>query len=84
MSDSDSDSFGVITRKGRLYRKRNLEKENYSKMVKYYSDPEKRAKLMERIKSYKDAKKAIEDKINKLEQYMVAFETAAETHPDSG
>ena len=84
MSDSDSDSFGVITRKGRIYRKRNHDKENYSKMVKYYNDPEKREKLKERIKSYKDAKKAIEEKIAKLEQYLVAFETPTETRPDSG
>jgi hypothetical protein len=84
MSDSDSDSVGVIQRKGRIYRKRNHNKENYSKMIKYYSDPEKRAKLVERIKGYKDAKKAIEDKINKLEQYLVAFDSTTETHPDSG
>lgn len=53
-------------------------------MIKYYSDPEKRAKLVERIKGYKDAKKAIEDKINKLEQYLVAFDSTTETQPDSG
>lgn len=72
MSDSDSDSFGVIARKGRLYRKRNTNKESHEKMMKYYQNPEKRAKLVERIKNYRDAIKAMETKIGKLEQYLAA------------
>ncbi len=72
MSDSDSDSFGVITRKGRIYRKRVNANESHEKMIKYYRNPEKRTKLLERIKNYKDAVSAMQEKIAKLEQYLVA------------
>ncbi len=75
MSDSDSDSFGVITRKGRMYRKRINVNESHEKMIKYYQNPEKKAKLIERIKNYKDAVKTMQEKIAKLEQYLVAEKT---------
>ena len=74
MSDSDSDSFGIVVRKGKIYRKRNTN-ESHEKMKKYYSQPEKKAKLIERIKTYRDAVKTMEEKIAKLEQYLVTENT---------
>jgi hypothetical protein len=83
MSDSDSDSFGVIARKGRLYRKRNLEKENKQTMIKYYSDPEKRVKLKERIKSYEDTIITLTVKVAKLKEYLTAYEPQNQTQQNS-
>ena len=83
MNDSDSDSFGVITRKGRMYRKRNLEKENKQTMIKYYSDPEKRVKLKERIKTYEDTIVTLNAKVAKLKEYMTAYEPQNQTHQNS-
>ena len=73
MSDaSDSEQETTIVRKGRVYRKRDTGKESKEKMVRYYSDPDKRAKLEERIKSYKDAILAMEAKVKKLTSYITA------------
>jgi hypothetical protein len=83
MSDSDSDSFGVITRKGRMYRKRNLEKENKSSMIKYYADPQKREKLKERIKNYNDTIDTLKAKVVKLNEYLAAYEPHNQTQQNS-
>lgn len=83
MSDSDSDSFGVITRKGRIYRKRNLEKENKVSMIKYYSDPEKRVKLKERIKTYEDTIVTLTTKVAKLKEYLAVYEPQNQTQQNS-
>jgi hypothetical protein len=83
MSDSDSDSFGVITRKGRIYRKRNLEKENKVSMIKYYSDPEKREKLKVRIKTYEDTILTLNAKVAKLKEYLAAYEPQIQTQQNS-
>ena len=81
MSDSDSDSFGVITRKGRLYRKRNHDKESKQRMINYYADPEKREKLKERIKNYNEAIKAMQEKVAKLNEYLAAYENDKQNAP---
>jgi hypothetical protein len=83
MSDSDSDSFGVVVRKGRNYRKRNLEKENKLTMIKYYADPKKREKLKERIKNYTDTIDVLKVKVAKLSEYLAAYEPHNETHHNS-
>jgi hypothetical protein len=83
LSDSEQE-VGVVARKGRLYRKRNSEKENHQKMLQYYADPEKRVKLKERIKNYNETIQALQDKVKKLSIYLNAYETPEEMRPGSG
>ena len=80
MADSDttdSDSVGKVVSKGRLYRKYDSGKQSKEKMIRYYADPEKKAKLKERIKNYTEAMQAIQAKITKLSEYLEANE-----HPE--
>jgi hypothetical protein len=82
MSDaSDSEHGSPITRKGRLYRKRDVGKENKATMIKYYADPKKREKLKERIKYYTDTIESMKAKVAKLNEYLAAYENIPENAP---
>jgi hypothetical protein len=73
MSDaSDSEHGSPITRKGRLYRKRDVGKESKEKMIRYYNDPDKRVKLEERIKNYNETITMLQAKVKKLSEYLTA------------
>jgi hypothetical protein len=55
----------------RLHKKRDYTKENKQKMSKYYSDPEKQQKLLERIKQYEEQSKLYQMKADELKQYLI-------------
>ena len=68
--DTEIDDSEKGSKNFRLYRKRNAEKENHDKMVKYYQDPVKREKLKERINQYYRSIEHIKEKIAKLKEYI--------------
>jgi hypothetical protein len=61
---------GAKMTKVKLHNKRNYEKENKQKMMKYYSDPEKKSRLLERIKEYEEQSRIYQLKANELKQYI--------------
>ncbi len=58
--------------KVRLHKKRDYDKENKQKMMKYYTDPEKQERLRQRIKEYEDQAKLYTMKADELKQFLIS------------
>jgi hypothetical protein len=69
---SEPESVSQPKTKGRIYRKRDTGKESKDKMIKFYQNPENRARLIERIHVYNETADAIKAKVAKLSEYLVA------------
>jgi hypothetical protein len=67
--DAMPESGEKIVEKVRLHKCDNS-KYTKKKMIKYYEDPEKQARLLERIKEYEDQSILYQLKANELKQYV--------------
>lgn len=66
----DLSDTGIKHERIRLHKKKDNRDRTKEKMTKYYNDPEKQARLVERIKEYKDVIERYSLKIAELEQYV--------------
>jgi hypothetical protein len=69
---SDASGSVEIETKIKIHNKRNYNKENKQKMIKYYNDPEKQLKLRQRIDEYENQSKIYQLKANELKQYLIS------------